>query len=255
MPADPNCTHCQGTGWREVTRGALTAVERCNCSVAAPVEDRLAKAGIPQRFSNTTLESFRCRLAGDPNDYNQLSKAQIGAMEYASSHPFGAKRGLLIQGPPGVGKTHLAVGALKKLIEKGFPCLFFDYQTLLQRIRDGYNAAAGTSDRAAYRSALDADVLLLDDLGAHRATDWVYDTVTAIITHRYNENLATIVTTNLPIKAWGDPGKSQDEAGKWRFVDTLDERIGERAVSRLAEMCSVLRIHTQDFRTRDLARR
>ena len=181
--------------------------------------------------------------------------ASIGVRQYADQYPFGERRGLLLQGPPGVGKTHLAAAALKKLIERGFGGRFFDYQTLLQRIRDGYNAAAGTSDREAYRTALDAEILVLDDLGAHRATDWVYDTVTAIITHRYNENLATIVTTNLAMPEAGDVQRYKDPAtGTYRMRETLGERIGERAVSRLFEMCRPIRIHTQDYRRRSLAR-
>ena len=106
--------------------------------------------------------------------------------------------GLLLIGDPGTGKTHLAVGAMKALLEKGHECVFFDYQNLLDQIRSGYDASSGTSDREAYRSALDADVLVLDDLGAHRVTEWVEDTVTSIITYRCNHRKPLIATTNLP---------------------------------------------------------
>ena len=255
MPADPNCVRCQGTGWREVHKGELTAVERCDCSRSAPPAERLAASGIPDRFRDVTFDGFRCKLPGDPNDYNALSMASIGVRQYADQYPFSERRGVFLQGPPGVGKTHLAAAALKRLVERGFQGRFFDYQTLLQKIRDGYNAASGASDRDAYRAALDAEILVLDDLGAHRATDWVYDTVTAVITHRYNENLATIVTTNLAMPESGDSTRYKDPAtGQYRVKDTLAERIGERAVSRLFEMCAPIRIQTQDYRRRGLVR-
>ena len=66
------------------------------------------------------------------------------------------------------------------------------------KIRSGYDAASGTSDREAYRAALEAEVLVLDDLGAHRVTEWVEDTVTSIITYRCNHRKPLIATTNLP---------------------------------------------------------
>jgi len=255
MPADPNCVRCQGTGWREVQKGDLTAVERCDCSRATPPAERLSVSGIPDRFREVSFDGFRCKLPGDPNDYNALSMASIGVRQYADQYPFSERRGVFLQGPPGVGKTHLAVAALKRLMERGFQGRFFDYQTLLQKIRDGYNVASGASDRDAYRAALDAEILVLDDLGAHRATDWVYDTVTAIITHRYNENLATIVTTNLAMPESGDSTRYKDPAtGQYRVKDTLAERIGERGVSRLFEMCAPIRIQTQDYRRRNLVR-
>ncbi len=100
-------------------------------------------------------------------------------------------------GEPGTGKTHLAVAAFRAILAKGFEGLFFDYQNLLDRIRSGYDAASNSSDKEAYRIAMEKEVLLLDDLGAHRVTDWVEDTVTSIITYRCNNRKPLIATTNL----------------------------------------------------------
>ena len=142
-------------------------------------------------------------------------------------------------GPPGTGKTHLAVAALRGLIARGFEGTFFDFQGLLNHIRSGYDQASGTMDQEAYRSALDAEILVLDDLGAHRITDWVEDTVTSIVTHRCNSKKATIITTNLRDPEAGDQrgsGLQEDLHSKY----FLEERIGMRARSRLFEMCKLI---------------
>ena len=249
MPFDPECPLCHGTGWRELQRQGLTAVERCSC-VRASVAQRVE---LPERYRSTSFENFTCKLPGDPNDFHVLTGAFVEVRAFADEYPFGRRKGLFLQGPTGVGKTHLAVSAVKRLAERGFDVVFFDYQTLLQRIRDSYNPTAGASDRDAYRTALDAEILLLDDLGAHRATEWVTDTVTQIITHRYNEDKALIATSNLSLPEHGDIARSKDpETGNYRIADTLADRIGERAVSRLFEMCKSVRIRTQDYRRREL---
>jgi len=136
------------------------------------------------------------------------------------------------------------VAALRGLIAKGHEGVFFDFQALLNHIRSGYDAASGSMDREAYRTALDAEVLVLDDLGAHRITDWVEDTVTSIITHRCNNRKATIATTNLDKNARGD-GSPADIYSKY----SLAERIGMRAYSRLFEMCKAIEMpDVEDYR-------
>ena len=252
MARNPDCADCQGTGWREVERDGLRAVVRCGCTVAAPTADRLERSGVPPRFVEASFDNFRCGHPGaNPIEYNQLTAAIMLAKKFAAEYPLGGKKGLLLRGRSGVGKTHLAVAALRTLLDRGFEGVFFDYQTLLQRIRESYDAFAGSATRAAYRAALDAEVLLLDDLGAHRATDWVYDTVTAIINERYNSEKAILVTTNLPIEKLGETTLEADAGAKDRtFRDRLEERIGERGVSRLIEMCRVVSIDARDYRLR-----
>jgi DNA replication protein DnaC len=140
------------------------------------------------------------------------------------------------------------------LITRGFQGVFFGYQELLERIRSGYDAASGASNREVYRSAMEAEVLLLDDLGAHRVTDWVEDTVTSIITHRCNHQRPLIATTNLPDPAAGDT-VVQRTAGvaQVEYKRTLGEHIGERALSRLFEMCTLIRIWgVPDYRKREV---
>ncbi len=99
----------------------------------------------------------------------------------------------------GVGKTHLSVGIIKALIrEKGIHCLFCDYRELLKSIQNSYNSAVQVTEMEILRPVFDAEVLVLDELGAVRSTEWVFDTVNYILNSRYNENRTTIITTNYP---------------------------------------------------------
>ena len=130
--------------------------------------------------------------------------------------------------------------------------IFFDYQNLLDRIRSGYDASSNSANREAYREAMESEVLLLDDLGAHRGSDWVEDTITSIITWRCNHRKPLIATTNVPDADAGSAMiQRNDTLNKVEYRRTLGEQIGSRARSRLFEMCKVIKMPLiEDYRVR-----
>lgn len=252
MP-DPNCPDCRGTGWVVAERSdGLSGAKRCGCVLTGRSRAIEENAGIPPLYSQASFDNFLLPQE-NPIARTALSDVMRIVRGYTREFPTTDKPGLLFIGEPGTGKTHLAVAALRILITRGFEGLFFDYQNLLERIRSGYDSASGASNREAYQSALEAEILLLDDLGAHRVTDWVEDTVTSIVTYRCNHRKPLIVTTNLPDPDMG--GNLVDRApnlpGKVDYRTSLAERIGMRARSRLFEMCRVIKMpKVEDYRVR-----
>jgi len=232
------CTICGGSGFRIVERNGLEGAERCDCALSGRPERLLGAANIPPLYRNASFENFNTR-PDNPIANRSLQHAASAARKYADDFPIlTRKKGLLFIGDPGTGKTHLAVSVIKRLIARGFEAVFFDYQNLLERIRSSYDAASGTAHREAYRIALECEVLVLDDLGAHRVSDWVEDTITSIITHRCNHDRALIATTNLRDQEAGDSPIPAGVAGDTASRYYLTERIGTRARSRLFEMCT-----------------
>ncbi len=220
------CEICGGTGWKIVERAGLSGAERCSCYGATRAQALLESASIPPNYDRATLETFSTL-------HDSASAAWRQVKGFVREFPAKDRPGLLLIGDTGVGKTHLAIGAMKVLLERGHECVFFDYQNLIERIRSSWDSAAGAADREAYRSALETEVLVLDDLGSIRPIDWVMDTVTSIVTSRYNSRKALIATTNLPDHDL--VGQDKNYAAK-----TLSEVIGIRARSRLHEMCRIV---------------
>src|SRR5258708_6360697 len=249
--ADENCTICGGSGWRIVERAGLSGAERCICESKDRPRTLLDDARIPPNYRDVTLENVKV-----PQD-NPVARQGLGTVlmqvrAFVREYPSAERPGLLLVGDPGTGKTHLAVAALKALIERGHEGLFFDYQNLLDRIRSSYDAASGGTNKEVYATALDMELLLLDDLGAHRVTDWVEDTVTAIITHRCNHRKPLIATTNLPDPEITGPVAEYTGAGGVSvYRKMLPEMIGSRARSRLFEMCRIVKMPgVEDYRLR-----
>jgi DNA replication protein DnaC len=243
----PACPDCNGTGWKIVEREEISGAVRCECQAIERAGRLDAEACLPPLYSNASFENFLLPRE-NPMAYRELTEVFLAVRGYAREFPNSKQPGLLLMGEPGTGKTHLAVAAFRAIMAKGFGGLFFDYQNLLDRIRSGYDAASNSSDKEAYRIAMDTEILLLDDLGAHRVTEWVDDTVTSIITHRCNNRKPLIATTNLP-----DNELIQEYKVGTTVVHkkTLAEVLGGRTRSRLHEMCRIVRMPAvEDFRMR-----
>lgn len=223
------CESCDDTGWVPDETGG---VKRCECWRRERRSRRLAAASIPPRYQHCTLENF---VYGHAQADPSLEAAHLLSERFVESFPK-VRHGLLFTGPVGVGKTHLAVAVLRAVMEKtGARGVFADYRDLLREIQDSYNPVSETSELQILRPLLDADVLLLDELGARRPTAWVRDTVTHLLNDRYNREKITLITSNY------DDAANDDRAG-------LEERIGERLRSRLYEMCKRVRLAGRDFR-------
>lgn len=220
----------------------MSGAARCQCAASRIVANILSRAGIPPNYEHASFENFRIPSRSEnPIEADALARAYLEVKGFAREFPAVEKPGLLLTGNPGTGKTHLAVAALKVLIDKGHEAVFWDYQRLLDSIRASYDPASGVSDREAYQEAMECEILLLDDLGAHRVTEWVEDTVTAIITHRCNHRKPLIATTNLPDQEMGTRTSNA-------YQHTLGDKIGMRARSRLFEMCRIVRLPVADHR-------
>ena len=220
-------------------------VARCDCRTGAKTERLLGNARIPRRYEHCSLESFTTDTAGANRS---LDSARLAAGRFVEEYPVDST-GLLLIGPVGVGKTHLAVGIIRELIQqKGIGCLFYDYRELLKEIQNSYNASVSATELSILRPVFEAEVLVLDELGAIKPTDWVWDTVSHILNTRYNDKRTTIITTNYPDEAEAAEGLDANRRAARPL--TLGDRIGERMRSRLHEMCKVVKMDGSDFRQR-----
>ncbi|HEY2905855.1 MAG TPA: ATP-binding protein [Vicinamibacterales bacterium] len=224
------CPLCDDTGWKAADDTADTrSVVRCDCWRERIGRERLAEANIPKRYQHCTLANFTA--------YNDsLEKAVAMARRVAESFPV-VSRGLLLEGQPGVGKTHLAVAVLKQVIAtSGARGLFYDTRELLRVIRSTYDPSIRTTELEVLRPVMHADLLVLDDLGAEKTSEWVDETMNLIVNTRYNERRLTIFSSNyLDIPDDTDP-------------NSLLFRIGFRMRSRLHEMCEFIEMDGADYR-------
>jgi DNA replication protein DnaC len=225
------CPLCDDTGWKPIQdeAGGVRRVVRCDCWREQVGHHRLADSNIPKRYQHCTLANFAA--------YNEsLEQAVTKARRVAESFPV-ASRGLLLEGQPGVGKTHLAVAVLKQVIQAtGARGLFYDTRDLLRVIRSTYDPSIRTTELEILRPVMTAELLVLDDLGAEKTSEWVEETMNLIVNTRYNERRLTIFTSNYQ----DIPDDTEP--------NSLLFRIGHRMRSRLHEMCEFVQMDGADYR-------
>lgn len=234
-----SCPICGGTGWKAVELEGVRSVTRCECFQRARLDRLFHKAKVPDRYQSCSFESFDAIT-------ERLKVVKAMAAKFVEEYPL-VDCGLLIMGPCGVGKTHLAVATLRELVYKReVEGLFYDFRDLLKKIQNSYNSVSQASEMEILEPVINCEVLVLDDLGAERPTEWVRDTFAYIINSRYNRKLATLITTNFDDRR--KESRVLSDGTRLPAEESLEDRIGTRLRSRLYEMCKLVMMEGSDFR-------
>lgn len=235
------CSDCGGSGtvFLENERG-YRYLERCGlCGITRLKVRRYNNAKIPSKYAGV--------LRSDDIDPHDPDPSQYAAMDYVKSFvdKYPEKKGFLLMGGPGVGKTRLAVGTIAELtLQKAVECVFTDFFFLLADLRKAYSE--GVPENEIIGPLITAEILVIDEMGKGKSSEWEQNILDQLISKRYNSSKKTLVTTNYVARE-SLPRRS---AGK---TEILENRVGERIASRLYEMCTPLFIKGSDYRKGDIS--
>ena len=184
-------------------------------------------AALPARFYNATIETLSHTMKEQTSSVS-LQKAIQWIVQWIHREPL-PKQGILLSGTQGTGKTFMIAALVRYLtLMCTIRCLFVDCGQFLSQLKRCYNT--NDDDYILMEKLYNVDVLILDDLGSTRQSQWSQDIFQQIIAKRYNSVSRTFITTNLTLN---------QEIKRWLSV---------HCYSRLQELCYFLRVDGEDSR-------
>lgn len=184
------------------------------------VQERLEKAGVSKRYLAASFSALK--------ELPDAKTAVAVAKKWAEA-PL-SDRGFFFVGTPGVGKTYLAVAALRDKVEQGLlNARFINVPLYLDSLRSSFKFSDDSVQTDFQFLCSRASVVVLDDFGKERATDWATERLYVLVESRYSAMLPTLVTSN-------------------RTLDELNDLGYGATVSRLTEMGDVVKVGGSDLR-------
>lgn len=196
------------------------------------VERLLSSSRLPELFKCKTFDNFK-----RSNNQEAFMAAQRVANDAEG-------KGVLFYGPPGTGKTHLAAAIVNARLAQGMQAVFVTVPDLLADIRETIGKGNETSELL--EVVKDVDLLVMDDMGTERITQWVSEQLFSVINARLMRKKQTVVTTNYTPSELISRMAVRDRNGKIE-----DDLPGHRIVSRLSEMCQKVEMRGRDQRLND----
>jgi DNA replication protein DnaC len=219
---------CDGSGW---ILGPEDVARPCDCRGQRLERGRSrgVSSAIPARYRGVSFD--RPPVSDMARDLQtKIAVNEVRGFVEDLDERLREGRGLWLFGDTGTGKTSLAMLISKAALEAGKTVAIYSLPKLLARIRRTYDSAPGGDSYLSFFEQLTSvDLLHLDDLGAEKRSDWVLEQLYALVNERYEAQRSIVITTNLQ-------------------HEELEEQIGPRTVSRLAQMCDEVEILGEDRR-------
>ncbi len=227
MSKQLDCPICGGSGYVLLEDGSARA---CECYKARTLLAARNAAGLPAALQQMTFDKFNLAnypgnqwpTAGGGKSYLDLAKAAFVKTKACCEAVVkgGCRRGILLQGNVGSGKTHLAAAAVNYLLEQHRDVYFLIASELFEELKKSFDGDEETKSKAwrLQQKVKRTETLIIDDLGSHNFSDWTRSVLFTILNYRMNEELTTIITTNMN-------------------GEQLRENLDNRLISRLIAQC------------------